>query len=155
MAYCVQNERGRRTYGVTTHTGGGGWTQYRWDARGSGNTKVIRLDKLNISSGRAGGLEAELRLLRQGNVDRVVLQNKKLMDRINTSLVEGYSIYATVVENRHRGEVPVVWRDDAGLQVEGIVNIGPDVASFLLALWLWIWYVFLSYVPQNDAPAVH
>ena len=39
--------------------------------------------------------------------------------------------------------------------MEGIVNFGPKIASFLLTLVLQRWYVVRSYVPQNDATAVH
>ena len=43
----------------------------------------ISLAKLNIRLVRAGGLEAKLRALNQGNVDVVVLQETKLTDRIH------------------------------------------------------------------------
>ena len=41
----------------------------------------------------------------------------------------------------------VVLREGIGWQVEGIVNFGPNVASFLLMLESHIWYV--------EASAVH
>ena len=56
------------------------WKQDRRGMRGSGN---IIIATLNISSGRAGGLKAELRALRQGNVGVGVLQETKLTDRIH------------------------------------------------------------------------
>ena len=39
--------------------------------------------------------------------------------------------------------------------MEGIVNFGPNVASFLLIPGSQRWYVVRAYVPPNDAPAVH
>ena len=48
-----------------------------------------------------------------------------------------------------------VWREDAGWQVEGIVNFSRDVARLLMALWLRRWYIFGAYLPPNNAPAVH
>ena len=54
--------------------------------RGSGN---IRLATINISSGREGGLEAELWAMGQGNVDVGVLQETKLTDRIYAPQGEG------------------------------------------------------------------
>ena len=43
----------------------------------------IRLATLNIRSGRAGGLEAALRVLRQGKIDVGVLQETKITDNIH------------------------------------------------------------------------
>ena len=53
------------------------------------------------------------------------------------------------------GVVALVWREDVGWQVEGIINFGSNVASFLLTLGSRRWYVVGAYVPSNDAPAVH
>ena len=39
--------------------------------------------------------------------------------------------------------------------MEGIVNFGPNVTSFLLKSGSHRWYVVGAYVPPNDAPAVH
>ena len=39
--------------------------------------------------------------------------------------------------------------------MEGIVNFGPNMASFFLMLELRRWYVGRAYVPPNDAPAAH
>ena len=49
----------------------------------------IRLATLNIRSGRAGGLEAALRALRQGNIDVGVLKETKLTDGIHARQGEG------------------------------------------------------------------
>ena len=57
--------------------------------RGLGKTNGIRVSTLNIRSGRAGGLEAALQSLNQGNVDMGVLQETKITDRIHTRQVEG------------------------------------------------------------------
>ena len=62
------------------------WTRDRQGMRGSGN---IRLATINISSGREGGLEAELWAMGQGNVDVGVLQETKLTDRIYAPQGEG------------------------------------------------------------------
>ena len=120
--------------------------------RGSGN---IRLATLQIRSGRVGELEVELRALRQGNVDVGILQETKLTDRIHERQGEGYYVWATEAERRHRGRILVVWREDTSCKVEGIVNFGPNVESFLLTLGLRGWYVVGEYVPPHDAPAVH
>ena len=78
------------------------------------------------------------------------------MDGIHARQGAGFSpVWTTVAESRHRGGISVVWREDAGWQVEGIINFGPNVASFLLTLGSRRWYVARAYVPPNDAPAVH
>ena len=43
----------------------------------------------------------------------------------------------------------------AGWKVEGIFNLSPNVASFLLISGLRRWYVVGAYTPQYDVPAVH
>ena len=60
------------------------WTQDRKYRRGSGKANGIRLATINIMSGRAGGLEAVLGYLKQGNLDVGVLQDTKLTDGIHT-----------------------------------------------------------------------
>ena len=54
--------------------GGSFWTRYRQGVRGLDKVKEIRLAIIQIRSRRAGGMEAALRALRQGNVDVGVLQ---------------------------------------------------------------------------------
>ena len=51
--------------------------------RGLGKSNGIRIATLNIRSGRAGVMEAELRILKQGNVDVGVLQETNLTYRIH------------------------------------------------------------------------
>ena len=57
--------------------------------RNSGEAKGIRIATLNIILGGAGGMEAEIQALRQGNVDVGVLQETKITDGIHTRQVEG------------------------------------------------------------------
>ena len=53
------------------------------DTHGMRSLGQIRLTTLNIRSGRAGGMEAVLRALRQGNVDVGVLQTMKSTEMIH------------------------------------------------------------------------
>ena len=39
--------------------------------------------------------------------------------------------------------------------MEGIINFGPNVASFLLTSGRRRWYVLGAYVPPHDAPSVY
>ena len=94
----------------------------------------IRIDTLKIRLGKAGGLEAALQDLRQGNVDVGVLQETKLTDGIHARQGEGYYVWATEAERRHQWRISVFWSEDAEWQMEGITNFGPNVASFLLML---------------------
>ena len=63
--------------------------------KGLSKANMIRLYTLNISSGRAGDLEAALWALKQGNAGVGVLQDMNLMDRIHAWQGEGYSVWAT------------------------------------------------------------
>ena len=63
--------------------------------RGSVEARGISIDRINIISGRAGGLEATLRSLRRGNIDVDVLQDTKLTDGIHTQQGAGYAFWAT------------------------------------------------------------
>ena len=45
---------------------------------------------------------------------------------------EGYIVWATEAESRQWGLVMVFWREEVRWQVEGIVNFGLNVVSFLL-----------------------
>ena len=58
------------------------------------------------------------------------------------------------MEIRHRGGIEVVWREDTGCQVEGIVNFGPNVASLFLTSGSKIWYIVGEYVTSHNVPAV-
>ena len=49
----------------------------------------------------------------------------------------------------------VVWRDATERQVEGTVNFGLIVVSFLLTLGVRQWYVVGVYVLLNNMPARH
>ena len=55
----------------------------------------ISLATIKIRLGRAGGLEAALRALRQGNVDVGILQKTKMADGIHVRQGEGYSVWVT------------------------------------------------------------
>ena len=58
-------------------------------------------------------------------------------------------------ESRHFGEVVVVRGEEAGRQVQGMVNFGPNVVSFLEILGVRGCYVVRTYVTPNNMPAVH
>ena len=60
-----------------------------------------------------------------------------------------------MTESRNHEVIALVLREEAGWQLEGIVNFSPNVESFLLKSWSWRWYVVGAYVPPNGAPAVY
>ena len=74
----------------------------------------------------------EIWALKKGNVDVGVLQEKNITKGIHTSYGAGHVVWEMEAESRHWGVVVVVWREEAGWQVEGIVNFGPNMAIFLL-----------------------
>ena len=60
---------------------------------------------LKIRLGRAGGLEAALQALKQGNVDMGVLQETKLKDGIHARQGSEYAVWETDAESRHWGGI--------------------------------------------------
>ena len=49
----------------------------------------------------------------------------------------------------------MVWIEEAGWQVEGIISFSPNVVSFLFMMGLWRWYVVRAYVPPNNVTDVY
>ena len=127
-------------------------TQSRQLLKGLVTGHVIRIASLNIRLGRAGGLETALR---QGNVGVGIIQDTKLTNKIHTRYGSGYLVWSTEAEIHHFRGGAVVWQEEAGWQVEGVVNFGPNVVSFLLTSGVSRWYNVGLYVPPNDVPAVH
>ena len=123
--------------------------------RGPDEARGNRLATLNIRSATVGGLEVALRELKQGNVDVGVLKETKFMEGVYARQGAGYTVCILEAEGRHWGVIPVVWREEAGYQVEGIVNFVPKMVSFLLTSGLQIWYVVGAYVPPNDSQDFH
>ena len=64
-------------------------------------------------------------------------------------------VWVTEGEIRHRGGISIVWREEAGWQVEGATIFGSNVVSFTITEGQKIWYVVGSYVPTNNQPVVH
>ena len=93
--------------------------------------------------------------MKQDNVYVGVFQETKITNGIHACHRVRYAIWATMAESRHLGLILVVWKENTGWQLEGIVNLGPNVASFLLTSGSWRWYVIVAYVPPDDAPAVY
>ena len=48
-----------------------------------------------------------------------------------------------------------MWQEEAGCQVEMMVNFGPTMLSFLLTLVERIWYIVGACMPLNSVAAVH
>ena len=53
------------------------------------------------------------------------------------------------------GGIEVVWREEAGWQVEEMGKFGLNIVSFLLTLGAWRWYVVGAYVPPKNMPMLH
>ena len=49
----------------------------------------------------------------------------------------------------------MVWREEVGWQVEGMVYFGPNVVSFLLKLGASRWYISGAYATTNEVLVVH
>ena len=120
-----------------------------------GAGRAMRIVSMNIRLVWKGFLKAELQVLQQGNVRVRILQKMKLTLVIHTRYGAGYLLWATEAEIRHQGRMAVIWREEVGWQIEGMVNFGPNMVSFLLKSGESIWYVIGAYVPPNDVPTVH
>ena len=115
----------------------------------------MRIVSLNIRLGRAGGLKAVLQALKQGNIRVIILQKMKLTHGMQTLYGVGYLLWATEGESRHHGGIAVIWQEEAGWQIKGMVNFGPNMVSFLLKSGASRWYVIGAYVPLKDVLTVH
>ena len=117
---------------------------------------AIWIALLNIRSGNAGGLEAALQALRQGNVGMGILQENEDNRRGTHALCCGLiSMENGGREPPRGGGILVVQQEEAGCQVKGVENFGPNVVIFLLMLGAWRCYVLGAYMPPNDVPVVH
>ena len=60
----------------------------------------------------------------------------KLVKGIHMHYRLGYKVWATEAEIRHRGGISMIWREEAGWQVEDAMIFGPNVVSFtIMAGW--------------------
>ena len=105
----------------------------------------IVLDTLGIRLWIEGVLEADMQVLKQVNVDVSVLQERNLTNGIHARQGAGYAVWEIEAGSRHQGVIALVWREDSGLQVDGIVNFGPNMASFFMTSGYLIWYVVRDY----------
>ena len=62
--------------------------------RDTDNIRVIKIDSLNILSGQAGGLGAELQALQQGNFRIIVLKETNLTRVIHMQYRVGHILWA-------------------------------------------------------------
>ena len=92
----------------------------------------IRFGTYNIRNGRNGELEAALWGLSQANMDLGIFQEMKLMDRIYTRGLAGYSFVATDAPSRHRGGVVIFHRPAPHFAVEAVQQFGPNIIGFQL-----------------------
>ena len=69
---------------------------------------------LNIWSGRAGGIEAALLGLHQGNSRIDALLETKQLEMLYRRQITGYYVWATEAEIHHQGGIFIVWRWEEG-----------------------------------------
>ena len=130
---CANWNGEARVQGYNTCARGGGWYRKldRQDVRGLSKTNGIRLAKLNIRSGRAGGLEAGLRVMKQGNVDVGVLQETNLTDGIHAHQGEGYAVWETISGDQALGGSSGSLEGGSGLAGGGHRQLWPKSGKLL------------------------
>ena len=99
--------------------------------RGSIKANRIILVTLNIRSGRAGGLEAALRVTKQGSVDVGVLQETKLTDGIHAQQGEGYAVWETISGEQASGGSSGSLEGGSGLAGGGHRQLWPKSGKLL------------------------
>ena len=67
----------------------------------------------------------------------------------------GYKVWETEVENRHWGDITIVWIGEEGWQVKGAKIFGTNVVIFTVILGRKRWYVVRAYVPPNNQLEIH
>ena len=93
--------------------------------------------------------------MQQINVRIVVLQEMKLTGGIQIHSSAVYNAWSTEAERLHRGEVVIIWREEAGWKIEGDTEYRPNMVSFkIMASWK-KWSFVGVYVPPNDQMMVH
>ena len=105
--------------------------------------------------GAGGGLEAMLHALQQGSIGIRILQEMKLTGRIHTWYTSGYKVWETDTESRHHGGIAIIWREEAGWQVEGSTSFRPNMLSFTITSGRRRWYVVGAYLTPNNQLEVH
>ena len=70
----------------------------------------------------------------QANMDLGIFQETKCTDRIYTRESAGYSVVATDAPSQHLGGVAVFYRPSPHFAVESVLQFGPNVVGFQLAM---------------------
>ena len=58
------------------------------------------------------------------------------------------------VDSSHRGSIAGEWLWDKGWKLEGMVNYGPNVVSFMLKTGWKQWYAVGAYITPSEQPEV-
>ena len=75
-------------------------------------------------------MEADLQALQKRNVKIGVLQETNLTKGIHTHYRAFCKVWVAEAENRHRGGIIIIWREESGWHVEGAASFGPNVVKF-------------------------
>ena len=65
---------------------------------------------------------------------------------IHTCYSVGDKVWAAEAESRHMGGITIVWREEAGSQVEGASSFGTNVLSLTITEVRKHWYIFGAYI---------
>ena len=110
----------------------------------------IRFGTYNICNRHNGGLKAALWGMSQANMDLGILQETKLIDRIYTRWLAGYSVVATDAPILHRGSVAIFHRPALHFAVEAVQNYRPNMIGYQLVTGARQWYIVGCYLAPNN-----
>ena len=114
----------------------------------------IKFGTYNIRNGRNGGLEAELRVMYQANLDMGILQETKLTNGVYTCASAGYRVVATDAPIRHRGGIAMLFREGARFAVEEVRQYGTNVLRFEVVSGRRRWYIIGCYLDLDDSQTI-
>jgi hypothetical protein len=116
-------------------------------AKGSGSFMVA---SYNIQSGRNGGLESAIRVMKQMGVDCGVLLETKLTKGVYTHWSSGYNVQSTHAPSKWQGGISLFWRTSKTYEINKVELRGPNMLSFQLVLGATRWYIMGCYIPPTN-----
>ena len=111
---------------------------------------LFTVTSYNIQSGRNGGLESALRVMKQMGVDCGVILETKLTKGVYTRWSSGYNVRSTHAPSKWQGGISLFWRTSGTYEIEEVEIRGPNVLSFQLVSGAARWHIIGCYIPPND-----
>ena len=98
-------------------------------AEGSGS---FTMASYNIRSGRNGGLESALQVMKLMGVNFGVVLETKLTMGVYTRWSSGYNVRSTHAPSKWQGGISLFWRTSEMYEIKEVELCGPNMLSFQL-----------------------